>query len=812
MENDDVFESLRKHFTLNDMFLLMEKLPEPVCILSSDNDGQPDQFIYVNEEGEKLLEIPSAELRSYTWEEVFGISKDTDLKKLEKQYNQKAYDYNESPLKKNLKGRALRVSLKDFRLSTGETYFVLTIIDATDYVETKEKLRVASTEFESLFKYNPNMVYTINMDGEFTNINESGLKLLGYTLEEIVGMHFEQVVVDEYLDQTFNHYAEVLKGNFQSYTIQIKDKQGNPYFVEVTAVPIIIDEKIRGVIGKAQDITARLDIEQKLRESEESHRAFFVYNVDPVITYDLEGRFLTFNKATEEILNARPEELIGVPFVSFIAEELQEETWRNFQKVISGVPVQYETALPKENGERIYLHISLIPAYINGKLKFIHCIGKDITFRKQHDETLRHMAYHDGLTELGNQRLFSEEVKLMIHENNDMELALWIVDIDRFKFINDHLGHDAGDQLLSTFSSRLQKVIGHHGRVYRNGGDEFAILTPHTDELHTKLLASRVISEISKPYDIEGFNTVLTASIGISFYPRHGVDSKEIVRAADHAMYHAKKHGRNAFQLYSSDIEGLAYSDLHMETLLHQALDNKEFVLFYQPQIDAQTGKLHGLEALMRWNSPELGMVSPNSFIPVAEETGVIVPIGEWAIEEACRQNVEWQKQGMTPIPISVNLSLRQFYQSNLVKRIKEILDSTGLDARFLMLEITETIAMQEDIAAEVLRELKSIGIKIAMDDFGTGYSSLRYLQNFSIDHIKIDKAFTDNLHTKEGRAIIATIIALGKNLDMLVVVEGVETPAQVHELKELGCDVFQGYYFSRPIPAVEIKKLLNLQ
>ncbi|MFC4355529.1 EAL domain-containing protein [Chryseomicrobium palamuruense] len=678
-------------------------------------------------------------------------------------------------------------------------FFVLTIVDATDHYQTKEKLRVTLSEFESLFKYNPNIVYMIDKEGHFTNFNDAGLKILGYSREEIIGMSYQEVTVPADLERTYNHFLKVLDGHVENFFITMKDKKGIAISVEITAVPIIIDGKVTGVIGTAQDITDRLSMEQQIKESVESNRAFFYYNIDPVITYDLEGRFITFNKTTEELLGVQPEELAGQSFLPFIDEEVREQTWNHFQQVLKGQPYQYETIARNKDNEIIYLHVTLIPAFVNNELTHIHCIGKDITLQKRHDEVMRYMAYHDNLTGLGNRRLFNEDLRKSIQQGQ--ELAVWIVDLDRFKFINDNLGHEAGDQLLTSFAERLQKVVGDKGSVYRFGGDEFAVLTPHFSELEVKVLAMEVVCAVGKSFEIDGFTTVLTASIGIGVYPRHGVDEKEIVRAADHAMYHAKKYGRNNFQVYSSDIEGLAHSDLRMEALLHEALENKEFVLHYQPQYRADTKELHGIEALIRWNNKELGMVTPAAFIPVAEETGMIVPIGEWVLEEACRQNVTWQNAGMNPLPVSVNLSLRQFYQSDLVEKIKAILTSTGLPPEYLMLEITETIAMQEDIATGILQELKTLGVKIAMDDFGTGYSSLKYLQNFSIDHIKIDKAFVNNLFTKEGRAIVATIISLGHHLDITVVAEGVETPAQVAELKQLGCHVFQGYYFSRPLP-----------
>ena len=272
-------------------------------------------------------------------------------------------------------------------------------------------------------------------------------------------------------------------------------------------------------------------------------------------------------------------------------------------------------------------------------------------------------------------------------------------------------------------------------------------------------------------------------------------------------MYHAKRQGRNGFQLYNSGISGLATSNFKMESLLREAIEKQEFVLHYQPQYDAITLEICGVEALIRWKSKELGMVSPAEFIPLAEDTGMIVEIGEWVIAEACRQNVEWQNQGVMQVPVSVNLSLRQFYQINLVEKIATILRETGLAPGHLMLEITETIAMQEDIAVQVLQDLKKLGVLIAMDDFGTGYSSLKYLHSFPIDHLKIDQAFTQNLENKEGLAIVSTIISLGKSLGIFSVAEGVETAGQSAVLKELGCDIYQGYYYSKPVDAQSLER-----
>lgn len=751
---------------------------------------------------EEILRIPNDTLLSYTWEDLFGSCEDIFSKsKILDEIIITQYGKCLS----HLNGQALQINVKVIENQTGDLFFILTLHNVTDRIETKEKLQVALSEFESLYKYNPNLVYTINSQWIFTNFNDAGLQKLGYAKEEIVGMNFLEVITNEDKIRTKSHFLEVLKGTVQNFNIKIKDKYNNPFTVEITAVPIIINGTVTGVIGTAQDISHRLKTAQQLKESEESHRALFDYNTDPVITYDLEGKFLSFNKATEDILGVKPEELIGKPFLPFIDEDKQEETHYQFQQVLKGKTHQYETSLRNTKGNHVYLHITLIPAFINDKLRYIHCIGKDITLHKQHEEAMYQMAYYDNLTGLGNQRLFSIDFERLTTESENHEWAFWIIDLDRFKFINDHFGYDAGDYLLSITGRRLKRFFKKNGQVYRYGGNEFAVLVPHRSKSEIETLANGVVHELGKSFISEGYDTVLTASIGISIYPQHGTTKKEIVKAADHAMYHAKKIGRNTFQLYSSDIEGLANSDLQMENLLRQAIINEEFILYYQPQFDAFTEKIYGVEALIRWDNKELGMVSPAKFIPIAEETGLIVDIGKWVLEEACHKLAHWQKSGLDEMTVSVNLSLRQFYQSNLIEIIDEILRKTEIKAESLILEITETIAMQEHLAIAILNKLRHLGVQIAIDDFGTGYSSLKYLQNFPINHIKIDKAFIDNIETKEGYAIVAAIIALGHNLEMVVVAEGVETLPQINILKELGCDIFQGYYYSRPMPPEQL-------
>lgn len=790
---------LEAQFSLQDFIQLSNYFPEPCCILTKKDD-QPNTFLYANTKAKELLQLSNNELSLYNWKNVFGNQLHIDVQlpnEAEATCQFQTYMHN----------RLLKMSLHHFHTANNEAFYWLTLAEVRSPQEINEQLKITISEYKSLLKYNTDIIFSVNKEGQFTKLNDAGQQKLGYSTKEIIGKNFQEVINEQDLEKTNEYLKCILQGYVQSFRIQLKDKQSNSFYADIVSVPLVMNNEVQGVVGVAKDVTESIEINQKLKENEEIYRALFDYNIDPVITYDLEGRFLTFNKATEEILGAQKEDLVGVPFLPFIIEELQEETWKHFTQALKGKPYQYETSIHNNDGEQIYLHITLIPAFVNNEITYIHCIGKNITHQKQHEQMMHHMVYYDHLTGLGNHRLFTKDLNDLMAAPSTKRLAVWIIDLDRFKFVNDYLGHEAGDQLLYAVASRINKLVSSKSTLYRYSGDSFALLTANIDESEIKLLASLLITEISKSYDLEGFQYMLTASIGISFYPQHGIAEKELVRTADHAMYHAKKQGRNQFQFYNTTIQGLVNSDLQMELSLHQALENGEFSIYYQPQFHAQTGELYGLEALIRWNNPTLGMVSPASFIPLAEETGIIVQIGEWVIEEACRQIVAWQKQGIPLLPISINLSLRQFYQLNLIQTVKNIIQKTGIDPNYIMFEITETIAMQEDIARDTLQQLQSLGIKIAMDDFGTGYSSLNYLQTFSIDHLKIDKAFVDRLETKEGLAIVKTIISLGHHLNMTVVAEGVETFEQVELLKTLQCNLFQGYYFSRPLSVQDIEQ-----
>lgn len=795
---------LASQYTSNDFSQFIENFPVPVCLFEMREGKFPHRFLYVNQKAIELMELTKDEILTYTWEDMFGIASDSDLEQLSEESKENPIYVEDTPLKRNLEGKSLKVEAQPVQLLTNEIYMVVTIIDVTDHQLTRQQLQRSEQEFGSMFKYNPDIAFSIRLDGSISNINVSGLETLKYNLEEVLDRNVKDLISLDNWDYLKSHFFGVISGKTAKFKTVIMDKYKNPINISVTAIPILVDNAITGVIGIARDITDKVKMETQIKESEQRYKALFDYNINPVMTFDIKGNFLRINEAATQLIGFSVEELIGKSFLELMDSSRKLEAYDNFQMVLDGKPRQYETMVIGRDKKQHLLHVMLIPAIINNELSAIHCVCKDITETRKNEDLANYMAYHDVLTSLGNQRLFQDEMVLLTQEEcrGDEISAVMIVDLDRFKFINDHLGHEAGDKVLREVADRLVTIIDIDGSVFRYSGDEFTVILKNIGEDRVEQIAQKVLDEMRKPFILDGFETILTTSIGISVFPKVAQDMKGLMRSSDMAMYHAKRSGRNNYQFYNHHISGLTRNTLEIDSRLHKALEHNEFTLHYQPQYEAGTQRLCGTEALLRWENAHLGSISPDEFIPLAEENGLIVPIGEWVIHEACFTNKKWQQEFGIFVPVSVNLSLRQFYQKDLVKQVARILNESGLEPSYLMLEITESIAMQEDAAIKVLKELKALGVLIAMDDFGTGYSSLKHLRHFPIDHLKIDRAFVSDLGNEDGEAIVATIIALGHNLKIPVVAEGVETIEQANALIGLGCDIFQGYLYSRPLEA----------
>ncbi|MEO7795335.1 MAG: EAL domain-containing protein [Thermoanaerobaculia bacterium] len=435
----------------------------------------------------------------------------------------------------------------------------------------------------------------------------------------------------------------------------------------------------------------------------------------------------------------------------------------------------------------------------------------------EHAKQVEHLAYHDGLTGLPNRSLFSKLLHqaIQVARRHRRQLAVLFLDLDRFKHINDTLGHEAGDQLLQEVAKRLRACVRESDLAARLGGDEFVVMLPELAEAgYAGTVAQKMISMLGKPFVLLGQEFRVTGSVGIATYPQDGADEQTLTKNADIAMYKAKELGKNNFQFYSPAINSESLERLTLESSLRRALENDEFILHYQAKRDLMSGLITGMEALLRWQSPDLGLIPPMRFIPIAEQSGLSAAIGKWVLRTACAQNVTWQNEGLPRLSMAVNLSTLQFFDAHLLADVSSILVSSGMDPKLLELEITEVMLMQDvPRTLRILTALKEIGVRIAVDDFGLGYTTLTSLQQFPLDTIKIDRTFIrDVANVAEDKALTEAIIAMGKSLSVTVVAQGVETKAQVDFLREHACDELQGFYFNRPVSASEFGEVLRVQ
>ncbi|MGG1575503.1 putative bifunctional diguanylate cyclase/phosphodiesterase [Fictibacillus sp. NRS-1165] len=512
------------------------------------------------------------------------------------------------------------------------------------------------------------------------------------------------------------------------------------------------------------------------------------------------------------------EKLYGYSLDSFIQDV---ELWRKVihsedlpiidqraKRIARGETVTSEYRITRPDGEIRWIQDRGIPILDeSGVLVDFNSILYDITNRKQAESTIDHMAYHDDLTGLPNRHRFQEVLEQKMFEAgiSNSTIAVMFVDLDRFKMINDTLGHRFGDLLLQHVSYQLKNLVRPSDHVFRRGGDEFILLMENTDEAEIRQLAMRILNQFKKPIMIRGQEIFSTLSLGIAFYPGHGLDLDELIKNADTAMYHAKEKGRDNYQFFNDALNESMMVKMQLENGLRKALHREEFTLRYQPQIHLPSERVMGTEALLRWEHPEFGNIPPSTFIPVAEDTGLIIPIGDWVIKEACRQNKFWQDIGHEKLSIAVNISAKQLEDPGFPDRVKKNLAVFELDLACLELEITEGMMQDFDSSIPNIRRLKELGVKISIDDFGTGYSSLSYLKVLPIDTLKIDKSFLDDsLESFQGQALVKTIIDMGINLKFNVIAEGIEDRMQVEFLLSQGCLVGQGYFYSEPLSATE--------
>jgi diguanylate cyclase (GGDEF)-like protein/PAS domain S-box-containing protein len=558
----------------------------------------------------------------------------------------------------------------------------------------------------------------------------------------------------------------------------------------------------------------RKRVEEKLRLA----ATVFESTLEGILITDAKTNVISVNPALCSITGYSADEFIGSTPNIIKSERHSHAFFRQLWDILNKTGQwRGEIWNRRKNGEIFptWVNISAVPNSSTGSTSHYVAVFTEITELKLSEERLNYLAHHDPLTGLPNRLLFNdrlEQAVLQAQRNKHM-IAVMFLDLDRFKTINDTLGHLVGDELLVAVAERLRRCAREIDTIARLGGDEFAvIITQILQEEDVDHVAKKIIQTLSSVYSVGGYEVFITASIGINLYPGIDSDRGKLLENADVAMYHAKQFGRNNFKFYRADMNAVAFERLMLETNLRRALEREEFRLYYQPQIDMQSGSVNGVEALIRWQHPDLGLVSPLEFIPLLEETGLIIPVGEWVIRTACKQTREWLDAGFSPLTMAVNLSARQFRQPNLVEMIEQNLLEFNLPPALLELELTESVMMDNmEETVVILQKLKLLGLKIAIDDFGTGVSSLGYLKHFPIDTLKISHDFVLNLPMDSADASIASaVISLARDMQLSSVAEGVENQGQMDFLRGQDCERLQGFLFSRPIPQDQMTALLS--
>lgn len=689
------------------------------------------------------------------------------------------------------------------------------IVSSTTALEESEK------RFHALVESSSDWIWEIDAGMRYVYVSPKCREILGYEPHEIIGKTpFDLMPAEEAarISASFSAIAAT-RQPFANMENRNLHKDGRIVVLETSGVPILdADGTLRGYRGMDRDITARKHADEMYKKSMQRLALHFEQTPLAVIEWDTDFKVLDWNPSAEKVFGYTRAEALGRSASDLILpksfKELAAQIGLDLLAGVGGYRSTNENIT--KGGRTIFCEWYNTPLVDdNGHVLGVISLALDITAQKLAEQRISYLAYYDELTGLPNRTLFKDHLAQACIEadRHKRPVALMFLDMDDFKVINDTLGHEAGNLLLQAAASRLKNCFRSGDTLARFGGDEFAVVLAnlgHADDVG--LVAQNVINTLKQPFAIPGNQLCITFSMGITLYPFDGNDTETLLRNADSAMYHAKGKGRNSYQFYSAEMTRRAQAHLTLQIGLRRAFEQGELLLHYQPQVEIWTGRITGVEALLRWHDPEKGMISPADFIPIAEENGLIIPIGEWVLRTACAQMRAWQDQGFPDISVAVNLSSRQFKQDRFAQRVGKIINEAGIDPRCLELELTESVLMEDaKSVSEILAEFKQAGISIAIDDFGTGYSSLSYLKRFPIDKLKIDQSFVRDVTVDANDAsLVKAIIAMARALNLKTIAEGVETADELEFLRAEGCEEAQGYLIGRPMPAEKISELLQ--
>jgi diguanylate cyclase (GGDEF)-like protein/PAS domain S-box-containing protein len=684
----------------------------------------------------------------------------------------------------------------------------------------KEALVESEMRFRALIENSSDGIALTGPDGVCIYAAPSTERILGYKPEELVGVNAFELIHPDDLKNAGQAMASLLTqpGSTVQSCNRFLVKDGSWRWLEGVATNLLYEPTVRAIVMNYRDVTERRLADEALRASEERFRSIQESALDAIITMNADGLITSWNPQAETTFGWTSDEMVGRRLAdTIVPPEHRDAHSRGLERFLNTgegevINKRIEITALDRDGREFPVELAVVPLYRDDAVSFCAFI-RDIRERKKAEETIRHLAYHDVLTGLPNRVLFEERLRIELAQarRSRQKVAVMCLDLDRFKIVNDTVGHSGGDQLLQEVASEFAETIREGDAVARVGGDEFSFLLPGVERAEdAAVVAERVLNIIRHPRVIAGQRFRVTTSIGITIFPRDGENVESLIRNADTAMYRAKERGRDNFQVFTPAMEATLFEVLALENDLNQALEREELVVHYQPVMEIRSGRIIGAEALLRWQHPERGLVGPDEFIPLAEETGLIVPIGEWVLRKACSQARAWQDAGLGSLRVTVNLSARQVEHPGLVELVAEVLGETRLPPHRLHLELTEGAVMRHvESVISTLSELRALGVGISVDDFGTGYSSLGYLKRFPIDTIKIDRSFVRDVTTDQNdAAIITTVIAMARSLNLRVIAEGVETDAQLAFLRENECHEFQGYLLSPPVIPAEFEEL----
>ena len=655
--------------------------------------------------------------------------------------------------------------------------------------------------------------------GRITYANERFCKTSKYEKHELLGQD-HRILNSHYHPSAFfqDMWRTIEKGKTWRGEIRNKAKDGTYYWVDTTIVPFLNEKGIPyQYISIRNDITKRKQMEEEIKKREEMYRFIAENASDLISVIDKGGQVVYASPSFEAVLGFELPRFQSSPFLAWVHEEDQENVLKAIDHLFAAdaPSSKLEFRMQTNKGSSMYVEAMMNPiADEDGRVQKLVLSARDITERKESEKTIQHLAYHDTLTNLPNRRLFMKRLKeeTVRAKQTASTIAVMFIDLDRFKYVNDSWGHEAGDYILTQAADRIKKSLRSSDIIGRLGGDEFAVVvTGNVNRGMAEQLATRIQKKMGEPVTIAQQQYRPSCAMGIALFPDDTRDEDELLAKADTALYVVKKQGRSGYAFYHPDMEEKSLEKILLINELRKAIEQEQFHLDYQPKVDFSNGELVGMEALVRWHHPDLGRIPPDDFIPLAEETGLIVPIGEWVLRRACEQNKTWQDKGYPPLRLSVNISVRQLEEPNIVATIERILRETGLDPNWLEIEVTESVFVDLKHASTLLEEIKALGVHLSIDDFGTGYSSFNYIKHLPVNTLKIDKSFIKDIHVNdESQAIAKAVITLAQTLKMDVVAEGIENKEQLIRLHEDGCKQGQGFLFSKPLSGQEFETYLK--